>query len=332
MSETKEYREEYRELNGICQYILHYPAAQDRKPVLLMVGNYGCDTAYAYLSAPVARRMFHLVCYDRRGTGKTLLASPPQTKAATCGELYRDLEETASYIMEQYQTERLVLLGQGLGSVLTARYLAEHPANVSYYIGAGQYTCPADYEKARCMAMELVFNMKGQMKNVLFMSSIHSDTGGTYRTELLPRGRRLRLRIMQRGMGMFGFGGGKRLRRFAKGSPAYDNAADRLITQALRQTKQLCQSPEVMDFKLEELAIPKETRGLFISGRRDFSSPYTLVREYWEHLFAGTNPDARPAMKLELLPDMGEALLYEEPVAFWACVWKNYQTDREKRE
>lgn len=325
MEETKGYWEEYRTLNGIRQYMLHYPAAQQESPPLLVVGNYGCDTAYAYLAAPVARRMFHLVFYDRRGTGKTLLANPPEPEAVECETLYRDLEAAASCVMERYRTEQLVLLGHGLGSMLTARYLAEHPERVSYYIGAGQYTCPADYEKARCMAMELVFNMKGQMKNVLFMSSVNHDTGGTYQTELLTRRSRLRLRLMQQGMGMYGFGNEKRLRRNAKNSPVYAEAGDRLIKQALRQTKRLCCSPEAVNFKLEQLAIPKETQGLLISGRRDSVCPYTLVKEYWEQLFAEQDGSIEAAMQLELLPDLGEGLLYDDPVAFWACVWKHYQ-------
>lgn len=315
MSEV-DYREHEYETETITHFLIEYPAVAGHDTPLLFVGDVGLGSLLAAYLSPAARQMFHAWFYDRRGLGRSVAKSDEPINPDV---LYRDLSEVIDYILQQTGHRQLVLVGEGYGSALTARYAGNHPAKVCYYAGISQVTCPDDYEKARCTAMELVFNKKNQMKNVLFMSEVHELTGGSYHLDLLPPKQKSRLLLMQHGMGMHSYHRDKILIQCAQRSPYWDKkAGKKQVEEAIRQAEGLMDME--VKFQLENFEDISKVPGIWISGRHDFVNPYILVREYHEHLYGKKNQ-----MQLELVEDRGADILYQDPIACWAMIWKHFR-------
>ena len=70
------FREEYVRINGIAEYLLHYPAGPDAPVILQIHGGPGApESVFAYLVESFERR-YTIVYYDQRGAGKTLKKNP----------------------------------------------------------------------------------------------------------------------------------------------------------------------------------------------------------------------------------------------------------------
>ena len=310
MAKYKEHR-----LKGarVEHFILEYETEEEKDP-LLLIGDVGADCLYADGIATALGHMFHFFCYDRAGTGQTL----GNAEAYTPDLLLEDLAEVVTYVLSLCQASKIVLAASGLGTALAVRFIHFHPNLVSYYCGISQMTCPEDYEKARCMAMELVFNMKNQMKNVLFMSRVHELTGGSYHLDMLPVKERKRLQLMQHGMGMHGYRREEHLMRVAGRSCYWKGKKSRqLVREALKQTGTFMALE--YKFQMENFSGFASCPGLIIAGRHDFVNPYTLVREYWEHIWG-----ADSSMELELVQEGDGDFMYRDPIACWSLLWKHY--------
>ena len=139
------FREEYVRINGISEYLLHYPTAPDAPVILQIHGGPGApESVFAYLVEAFERR-YTIVYYDQRGAGKTLKKNP--FAKVSMELLLQDLVETVSYLKHVYNKKKIMILGHSWGSVLGSAYALAHPENVSCYIGCGQMYCFRENEK-----------------------------------------------------------------------------------------------------------------------------------------------------------------------------------------
>jgi len=142
------YNEEYVEVNGISQYLLHYPNPDSNDVVLMLHGGPGVPNsvmAYQHERFYDARdgaptRMCSVVYYDQRATGKTQLKS--KTTAADLGWdlLLEDLRQTVAYLKQRYDTDRIILVGHSFGSMLGNDFVTTYPDDVLAFVGSGVVT------------------------------------------------------------------------------------------------------------------------------------------------------------------------------------------------
>ncbi len=145
--------EEYRTLNSIDHYILHYPAGatmgstnstDDASPVsfsdsvvLFLHGGPGSEeTLLAYKTVPKVP-FCTFVFYDQRGTGKTQARNKTNRKHVTINYLIEDLRAMVQYTQKRYRPKNLLLLGHSWGSILGLEYIKRYAHTVTAYIGMG---------------------------------------------------------------------------------------------------------------------------------------------------------------------------------------------------
>ncbi len=161
----KEFVEEFVNIGGLSQYILHYPAAKADSPVLLMLhGGPGSPEAnFSYLFRQCWGDEVTLVQYDQRGSGKTLQKNPKHnTYPITRDAMLDDLAEIISYLKKKYKQEKVALLGHSWGSILGADYARMHPEDVSLYIGVGQVV---DMRRSERLGFEKALEMAQKAGN-----------------------------------------------------------------------------------------------------------------------------------------------------------------------
>ena len=93
---NNDYREEYVTINGIPQYLLHYP--QENKPVLLFLhgGPGAAEHLMAYKLNPYFSEIVTQVHWDQRGAGKTLLKNKQNGSSQSLEQMMEDLHQVVA--------------------------------------------------------------------------------------------------------------------------------------------------------------------------------------------------------------------------------------------
>ena len=134
--EKRTHTEEYLQINGISQYMLHYPA--DSKDVLIMLhGGPGIPNSYIGYHVAPHLDFCNVVYYDQRGCGKTQMKSKMKLDELTFENMIEDLRQTVVHVKEKYQTDRIVLAGHSWGSMLGTQYVLKYPQDVKGFIAYG---------------------------------------------------------------------------------------------------------------------------------------------------------------------------------------------------
>ena len=321
--------EETLSLNGLEHYVLHVLPASDDLPLMIWVpdGPGETDTLLIYKAAPMLSRLFHTVSYDPRGSGRTYQNNPvlPESLEQLCEDLSALVEEMCN----RYGKEQVVLFGRSFGSAVATTYLSAHPERILAYIAASQVICPDRAEQCRCESMEIMFNRLGQIKNVLFMSEIHSMTGGDYHLERVPFLKRIRVKLMQRGMGISVSSSKwmKQRKAMCLEAPNYREGDEEYDKKA----RKACEKLDLLkDYDFEKLNMDRFQKSfvqLYLSGTMDFENPYPMVRDAVigpREKGQEQNPEylIKGKRTMIFLPDARERIVVEDPVLFWAQVFK----------
>ena len=321
--------EERLQLNGLEHYVIHILPAKEDLPLMIWVpdGPGETDSLLVYKAAPILTRLFHTVSYDPRGSGRTFEKEAVIPESLT--QLTDDLAALVEEMCRRYKQERIVLFARGMGTAVAATYISAHPERITAYISASQVICPEKAEKCRCEAMELMFNKLGQVKNILFMSEIHSMTGGEYHLETIPFYKRWKVKMMQLGMGILisPTKWNKQRRAMLEASPNFrpeDAKNEKAARKACRNTDLL------KGFDLEQTSFPKFRDSfvqLYLSGTLDFENPYPMVRDALigeKEKGQAQNPEylINGKRTMIFIPDARARFVLEDPVAFWALVFK----------
>ena len=120
----RDFEEEYLPINGIKEYLLHYKASESKPVVLFIHGGPGLsESFFAYELQKHNNNSYTLVCYDQRGSGKTLIKNP-QAKFSI-DILLNDLHDTIKYLKNKYNKNKIVLLCHSWGTVLFNNVIKE---------------------------------------------------------------------------------------------------------------------------------------------------------------------------------------------------------------
>lgn len=321
--------EERLNINGSEHYVIHILPAKEELPLMIWVpsGPGETDSLLVYKAAPILSRLFHTISYDPRGAGRTYEKDPVLPKSRE--ELVSDLSVLVEEMCSRYKEKQVILFARGFGTAVAVDYITAHPDRILAYIAASQVICPAKAEKCRCEAMELMFNKLGQVRNILFMSEIHSMTGGEYHLEQIPFHKRWKVKMMQLGMGVLV-------------SPAKWNKQKKALIMASpnfkdtdlkneKATRKACRKLDlVSDFDFEKTGMDRFRNSflqLYLSGTMDFVNPYPMVRDTVigeKEKGQAQNPEylVNGKRTMIFIPDARDRFVLEDPVAFWALVFK----------
>ncbi|MCL2254013.1 MAG: alpha/beta hydrolase [Lachnospiraceae bacterium] len=168
---AKDYQEEYKEINGITQYFLHYPLNKSEVAVVLHGGPGQSEILFTYYLRPFWD-FCSVVYYDQRGAGKTQVKSKSEANDITIEALIADLKQTIQYVKEKYQTERVILIGHSWGTVLGKQYIQKYPEDVMCYIGYGQVIDMLQGEQIAYDKLRKAIEDKGKKNDLLKLSAL----------------------------------------------------------------------------------------------------------------------------------------------------------------
>lgn len=273
------YREEYVQINGISQYLLHYPAAPEAPVFLHIHGGPGAPASvFAYRVEPFPRN-YTIVYYDQRGAGKTLRKNP--FAGLSMELLKQDLLETVLYLKRVYNRDKIGIMGHSWGSVLGSAFALDHPEHISCYIGCGQMYCFRENEKRAYGFLSEAVRQRGDQKNERALRRL-----GDYPAERCSLKALLAVTRMRALQGQFGLAMtmDAKARQILRQSPVTGRGD--VLTFALGGMRSTALMQEFWNYDLRDLGFAYRIPVYYVIGDRDRTTPFEIAQEYFDKLEA----------------------------------------------
>lgn len=133
----------YVHLGGQEQYLL-IRGEDTENPVMVWLhgGPSGSDTYANYTFQKHLVDEYTIVNWDQRGCGRTYYRNKdddPYNESASFEQAQADLDELVNYLLDRFDTDKVIIVGHSYGTMLGSRYTLSHPDKVAAYIGVGQF-------------------------------------------------------------------------------------------------------------------------------------------------------------------------------------------------
>jgi len=131
----------YLTLGGVDQWVLVRGRDVRTNPVLVMLhGGPGISETHLwrYFNSDVLERIFTVVYWDQRGSGKSYDPETVPKRSMTVEQFLLDLDELVDAVRARFDKDTVVLFGHSWGSALGPLYAHRFPDKVSAYVGCGQ--------------------------------------------------------------------------------------------------------------------------------------------------------------------------------------------------
>lgn len=133
----------YVSLNGQEQYLLIRGEDTENPVMLWLHGGPSDSDAFAnYTFQKYLVDKYTVVNWDQRGCGRTYYRnkdSDPNNKTASFEQAQADLDELVDYLIDHFNTDKVIIVGHSYGTMLGSKYALTHSEKVSAYIGVGQF-------------------------------------------------------------------------------------------------------------------------------------------------------------------------------------------------
>lgn len=304
--------EEYIELNGIKQYILHLESSKD-KPVLLFLhgGPGAAESLSAHLMQENWEKKYTVVHWDQRGAGKTLSKNFSNNSFPTIEILIDDLKQLIDYLKDKYNKEKIAILGHSWGSVLGSLFIKRYPENISYYIGVGQVISMIENEKIGYLKLKeeiLKANNKSDLKKYNSIGEYPKSNFDEAFLNSLKRVRKLQ--------GKYKLAVNFDLKltlKIIKG-PIFK------FSDLLSAPKAVKANMNLLKYLFESYDLSKESLEYtvpvyYILGDKDWQTPYTLAEKYFKKIKA-------PKKELFFIKNAGHMTMLDQPSEFYNALCK----------
>lgn len=303
MKSKKDYTEEYVNINGFDQYLLHHTCADSEQPVLLFIhGGPGlAESTFSYVFQKEISELYTVIHWDQRGTGKTL--SKNKNIYPSIYEELDDLYQVVQYLKTKYAKERIVILGHSFGTILGTLFVLKHPEDVLYYIGAGQVISLTENEKVGYEKLKQLIIKSNNKRDLIKINEIVDYPENQYSKTMIKKIQKLRILQGKYRVGMDFI---LILKALFK-SPLFQISDVFSIKNGMSNNKQL------MDFLLSH-SLNDESHNYsipiyYIVGERDLQAPNTIAKEYFDMINA-------PSKEFFTVEDAGHFMMLDKPKLF----------------
>lgn len=297
------YIEEYVNINGIDQFLLHYINMNPELPVLLFIhGGPGMsESTFSYAFQEGISDLYTVVHWDQRGAGKTL--SKNKNIYPTMDELLDDFLQVVKYLKAKYFKEKIVILGHSFGSILATLFVLKHPEDVLYYIGAGQAISILENEKIGYEKLKELIVKADNKKDLKKLRKIGDYPENNYNKPMIKKIQNIRILQGKYKIGMDFIPILKTLLR----SPIFQISDIISIVKGMSNNKRIWEY--LFSNSLYDETLDYEIPIYYIIGERDFQAPNTIAKSYFNKINA-------PYKEIFTIEDAGHFMMLDKPESF----------------
>ncbi len=135
------------DVNGDEQGLLIRGHSVDNPILLYLSGGPGqSDLAFPRALFGELEKNFTVVCWDKRGTGKSYGGFEPSSTITFAGAI-ADTIAVTDYLRERFGQDKIYLMGESYGTVLGVKTSQQRPDLYYAYIGTGQMVSPSETDR-----------------------------------------------------------------------------------------------------------------------------------------------------------------------------------------
>lgn len=304
--------QEYVEINGINEYVLHFPCNQ--KPVLLFVhgGPGTSESVFGYKFKDMFQERCSLVFYDQRGTGRTYRKNPKA--APTLELLLEDLHSTVEYIKKYYHTQKIILMGHSWGTVLGTIYAKKHPENLSLYIGVGQVDALTETEKLAFQKLKDAIKEKNDASDLKQIQKIQNYPPTRWDKDSLKQYNKISKLKDKYGLSMTVT---IDIVKLARKSPIKFTIFDFISMQKGVKASEHLMIDALNVFSIKQYGLEYKVPVCYLFGRNDYVTPVETFMKTYQQIQA-------PKKDIILIEDASHYVMFEQEKAFaeaFASFW-----------
>ena len=285
-------------LGGEEQYIEIKGPGKDAPVLLFLHGGPG------WPATPMIRMYnqdltadINVVSWDQRGCGNSLRKNAKPV--FSFNKIVSDASELTQHLKELFQTDKIYLAGHSWGSAIGLHLVSETPGDYHAYIGMGQIV---DQTRKPAIAREYLLEQATQIEDTATINYIHRLNTNTETQADKDAG------WYKEGMLLWTYRGND-----------WDTVYEARAMQAYKDYRSLdwMAAVEYANDAMEDEPMPEsfweldhfELPMYFFFGIHDYNTPYVLVEEYYQRIYA-------PEKKLFVFDNSGHSPQWEEPELF----------------
>jgi len=291
-------------IGGIDQWVLIRGENRENPIIIFLHGGPGAsETAFLRKYNSELEKHFTIVFWDQRGTAKSYDETIPQ-KTMNLNQFLSDTHELILYTRNKLNKKKVTLMGHSWGTILGLLTAKKYPELVDNYIGIGQVVNTVKGEE---ISFQYALDQAKKANNqeaINELESIGPPENGMYKKGGFWKQRKWLLEY-----------GGERYGKTGVIDAVFDillsdeyNFFDLIdFTKSSGFSYKLRREEKKIDFfeQIKSVEVPV----YFISGKYDYNTPKTLVKEYSEKLKA-------PIVKYYEFEKSSHSPIFEEPKKF----------------
>ena len=276
--ENEIYIEEYIKVNGIEQFLYHSGTSYDNPVMLFLHGGPGVtESHHAYKVQDNWEKLYTIVHYDQRGSGKTLVKNP--SDYPTMDILLKDVYEIVIYLKKKYKKEKIIIAGYSFGSIIGSLFTKEYPNDVLCYIGIGQVINMMENERLLYKKLKFDFERHGQRRHLKTLKNI-----GEYPERMYTKAMKHKYEIVENLQRKSSLAGGKGLfmiLSFLK-SPLFRIWDLKSFILSRKSNEKLVEF--LMSFDIYDYSKDYKVPIFYILGENDWQVPTMLGKKYFKEI------------------------------------------------
>ncbi|MFK5922357.1 MAG: alpha/beta hydrolase [Verrucomicrobiota bacterium] len=295
-------------IGGVDQWLL-IRSANPSNPVFLFIhGGPGAAEMpllrhYNY----ALEKHFTVVMWDQRGAGKSNENSIPP-ESINMVQLLDDTHEIVQYLKNRFYKSKIFLAGHSFGTVLGIQAIDDHPEDFYAYVGIGQVVdMKRNIESSYMLCTELA-NKNGNKKDIRAFSGMQINgrfSGGSD----LEKALYMRDWISKNGRIFYDRNNINNLSFVVLTAPEYTLFEKLKYMNGLKKSRVLLWTPDLFEVNFFKDVPTLEVPVYFVSGKYDYITSDTLVREYFNFVQA-------PYKELIEFENSAHCAIFEEPLKF----------------
>lgn len=296
------------EIGGISQ-ALYFRGEDVKNPVILFLhGGPGYpEMPFLYGFQYPLEEHFTVAHWDQRNAGKTFFLNDHEAVVETLSfeRVLADAYEVTQYIRDKLQQHKIIVMGHSWGTVLGTALVQAYPQCFSAYVGVGQAVNTHDNERVGFEALLEAARAKGDVSDIQAIEALEPYPPlGAFGKDVIEKV--WAVRMLQDKYGLATSGAGAEI---ISASPYYSQKEKEYFEVDIFKYHM-----PIFEFLFDKLDVRNfgttfEIPVFIIMGERDYQTPHTLARDFFEEISA-------PYKAFFLVADAGHNTMHENKAEF----------------